>query len=117
MARKTRALSQSMTLIPVQVCIAQMQKYGYAAQVVLHNMFCMDAVERSPSSPGAWPLVTVAFGYAGGAMANRFGAPAVYAAGIPAFVAASTLYPAAAPAPDRTGIPSHSRQPPAHQLC
>jgi hypothetical protein len=52
-----------MTLIPVQVCIAQMQKYGYAAQAVLHSMFCMDAVERSPSSPGAWPLVTVALGY------------------------------------------------------
>jgi DHA2 family methylenomycin A resistance protein-like MFS transporter len=129
-----------MTLIPVQVCIAQMQKYGYAAQVVLHSMFCMDAVERSPSSPGAWPLVTVALGYvmamldvtvvnvalrsisdelsmtlagqvwivdaytltfaalllAGGAMANRFGARAVYAAGIAAFVVASTLCAAAA---------------------
>src|SRR6267142_6475160 len=142
MARKTRALSQSMTLIPVQICIAQMQKYGYAAQVVLHSMFCMDAVERSPSSPGAWPLVTVALGYvmamldvtvvnvalrsisdelsmtlagqvwivdaytlafaalllAGGAMANRFGARAVYAAGIAAFVAASTLCATAASA-------------------
>jgi MFS family permease len=100
----------------------------------------MDAVERSPSSPGAWPFVTVALGYvmamldvtvvnvalrsisdelsmtlagqvwivdaytltfaalllAGGAMANRFGARAVYAAGIAAFVAASTLCAAAA---------------------
>jgi DHA2 family methylenomycin A resistance protein-like MFS transporter len=129
-----------MTLIPMQGCIAQMQAYGYAAQVVLHSMFRMDAVERSPSSPGAWPLVTVALGYvmamldvtvvnvalssisdelsmtlagqvwivdaytltfaalllAGGAMANRFGARAVYAAGIAAFVAASTLCAAAA---------------------
>ena len=117
-----------------------MQKYGYAAQVVLHSMYCMDAVERSSSSPGAWPLVTVALGYvmamldvtvvnvalrsisdelsmtlagqvwivdaytltfaalllAGGAMANRFGARAVYAAGIAAFVAASALCAAAA---------------------
>jgi len=149
-----------MTLIPVQVCIAQMQKYGYAAQVVLHNMFCMDAVERSPSSPGAWPLVTVALGYvmamldvtvvnvalrsisdelsmtlagqvwivdaytlafaalllAGGAMANRFGARAVYAAGIAAFVAASTLCAAAARTAARRGIPSHQRHRPAHQL-
>src|SRR5258706_16281821 len=115
MARKTRALSQSMTLIPVQVCIAQMQKYGYAAQVVLHNMFCMDAVERSPSSPGAWPLVTVAFGYAGGAIANRFGARAAYSAGIAAFVAASRLCAAAARTAARRGISSHPRHPPAHQ--
>src|SRR6201988_4765190 len=129
-----------MTLILMQVCIAPVQKYGYATQVVLHSMFCMDAIERSPSSPGAWPLVTVALGYvmamldvtvvnvalrsisdelsmtlagqgwlvdaytltfaalllAGGAMANRFGARAVYAAGIAAFVAASTLCAAAA---------------------
>ena len=124
-----------------------MQKYGYAAQVVLHNMFCMDAVERSPSSPGAWPLVAVALGYvmamldvtvvnvalrsisdelsmtlagqvwivdaytlafaalllAGGAMANRFGARAVYAAGIVAFVAASALCAAAASAAELIG--------------
>src|SRR5258705_2726252 len=63
MARKTRALSQSMALIPMQVCIAEMQVYGYAAQGVLHSMFRMDTRERSSSRPGAWPLVTVTVGY------------------------------------------------------
>jgi DHA2 family methylenomycin A resistance protein-like MFS transporter len=52
-----------MTLIPMQVCIAEMQAYGYAAQGVLHSMFRMDARERSSCLAGAWPLVTVALGY------------------------------------------------------
>src|SRR5258707_3355252 len=135
MARKTRALSQSMALILLQVCIAQMQAYGYAAHGVLHSMFRMDRRERSSSLPGAWPLVTVAVGYvmamldvtvvnvalhsirddlsmslagqvwivdgytltfaalllAGGGLANRYGARAVYVFGLAAFVAASAL--------------------------
>src|SRR5258705_2041799 len=139
MARKTRALSQSMALIPMQVCIAEMQVYGYAAQGVLHSMFRMDTRERSSSHPGAWPLVTVTVGYvmamldvtvvnvalhsirddlsmtlagqvwiidgytltfaalllAGGGLANRYGARAVYVTGLAALVATSALCVAA----------------------
>lgn len=123
----------------MQVCIAGMQAYGYAAQGVLHSMFRMNTREPSSALPGAWPLVTVALGYimamldvtvvnvalhsirdelsmtlagqvwivdgytltfaalllAGGALANRYGARAVYVAGLAAFVASSALCAAA----------------------
>jgi len=128
----------------MQVCIAVMQRHGYAARGVLHSMSRMNASQRIvPSTAGAWPLVTVALGFimamldvtvvnvalddmrrelsmslagqvwivdgytltfaalllAGGALANRFGARAVYVAGLAAFVAASMLCAAAASGP------------------
>ena len=125
----------------MQVCIAAMQAYDYAARRVIRSMLFMNTCELARYAPvppqrrGAWPLVVVALGFimamldvtvvnvaladirddlsmslagqvwivdgytltfaalllAGGALANRFGARAVYRAGLAAFVFASVL--------------------------